>query len=277
MTLVIPCYNEAERLDVAAFASLAASRPGLRLVFVDDGSTDRTFAMLEELRAFLRSDVEIVRQEGNSGKAEAVRCGLLHAIASGSGVVGFADADLATPPDELLRMMRDMDARPVAVLLGARVRLLGTRIERRAVRHYLGRIFATLASLALRIPVYDTQCGAKLFLATPALGAALARPFRSRWIFDVELLDRLLRGSAGVERVTQEQMRELPLARWRDVSGSTLRVGSMLRAGLQLLVLVLRSRLGALARGSSAPLPEARTAAVRTLDAASATPEIDPP
>ena len=246
VALVVPCFNEAARLEVAAFASLSAARPGLRIVFVDDGSSDRTPVILAQLRAVARGEIEIIRLERNAGKAEAVRRGLAAAIASGAEVVGFTDADLATPPEELLRMMRDMDARPVPVLLGARVRLLGTRIERRASRHYLGRLFATLASVALRIPIYDSQCGAKLFLPTPALEAALTRPFRSRWIFDVELLDRLLRGGDGVEPVPQADMRELPLATWRDVSGSTLRLGSMLRAGFQLLALVLRSRLGPL-------------------------------
>jgi dolichyl-phosphate beta-glucosyltransferase len=255
VALVVPCYNEAARLDVAAFAALAGARSSLRLVFVDDGSSDRTAAVLEQLRAVARGDIRIVRHERNAGKAEAVRRGLLAAAESGAEVVGFADADLATPPEELLRMMRDMDARPVPVLLAARVRLLGSRVERHAARHYLGRLFATVASLVLGIPVYDTQCGAKLFLASPALDAALARPFRSRWIFDVELLDRLLRGAPGVAPLASEQMRELPLATWRDVPGSTLRPRAMLRAGLQLLALLVRSRLRRLLGRGPAPSP----------------------
>ncbi len=246
VALVIPCFNEAARLDVAAFAAFAIARPRLRLIFVDDGSSDRTPEVLQKLRAVTRGTIDVIRQERNSGKAEAVRCGLRSALESDAEVVGFADADLATPAEELLRMMRDMDARPVAVLLGARIRLLGSRVERRTSRHYLGRIFATVASIALGINVYDTQCGAKLFLRSPALAAALSRPFASRWIFDVELLDRLLRGERGAEPLSPELMREFPLATWLDVSGSTLRLRSMLRAGLQLLVLAARRRIGAL-------------------------------
>jgi glycosyltransferase involved in cell wall biosynthesis len=240
VALVIPCFNEASRLDARAFAALSSARSGLRLLFVDDGSTDGTAALLEDLRRERPGAVETIRLERNSGKAEAVRRGLLAAVASGAEVVGYTDADLATPPGELLRMMAELDERPVAALLGSRVRLLGTRIQRRAARHYLGRIFATIASVTLGIGVYDTQCGAKLFLRGPVLQAALSRPFRSRWIFDVELLDRLLRGS-GAERVAPEDMREFPLQAWQDVGGSTLRPGSMLRAGLQLLGFAARA------------------------------------
>jgi glycosyltransferase involved in cell wall biosynthesis len=240
IALVIPCYEEAARLDVAAFAALARGRRNLRLVLVDDGSADRTPELLERIRAEQPGAVEVLRLARTGGKAEAVRRGLEAALAGGARMVGYADADLATPPSELLRMIDEMEARPVPVLLGARVRLLGTRIERRPMRHYLGRVFATLASLTLGIPVYDTQCGAKLFLATEALRQAIATPFRSRWIFDVELLDRLL--CAEVAPLSVVDLRELPLLEWRDVAGSSLRAGAMVRAGLQLLALALRSR-----------------------------------
>jgi glycosyltransferase involved in cell wall biosynthesis len=242
VTLVIPCFNEAARLDGAAFLELRAARPSLRLVFVDDGSSDGTGAMLDGLAASAAPGaVTVVRLGENQGKAEAVRRGLLSALDAGAGLVGYADADLATPPAELLRLVDDMIAAPVAVLLGARVRLLGTAIERRAARHYLGRIFATLASVALGVPVYDTQCGAKLFRRSELLRAALATPFRSRWGFDVELLERLLVGVGGLPPVTAAEMRELPLRAWRDVRGSKMGPTAMVRAGLQLLGLLLRS------------------------------------
>ena len=244
VTLVVPCYNEAGRLDRAELLRLARARDGLSVLLVDDGSTDATAAVLEELRRAEPSRISVVRLARNGGKAEAVREGLGAAMADGAAIVGYADADLSTPVDELVRLVDAAAASPRDAVLGSRVRLLGRRIERRAHRHYLGRVFATFASLALRLPVYDTQCGAKLFRATPALAAALASPFRTRWIFDVELLARLRTGGPGAPPLDEDAIEEVPLRAWRDVGGSKLRPGAMLLAGVQLLALAVRMRLG---------------------------------
>ena len=123
--------------------------------------------------------------------------------------------------DDLLAAL----ARPgVQVAIGARIGMLGYDIERSAVRHYLGRVFATAASLILRARVYDTQCGAKLFRAGPALADALATPFLSRWAFDVEFLGRLLIGTPAVPPLPLNAIVEVPLPVWHDVKGSKLRL-----------------------------------------------------
>jgi hypothetical protein len=127
------------------------------------------------------------------------------------------------------------DEPEVQVAFGARVALLGRHIERRAGRHYAGRVFATVASLALQLPVYDTQCGAKALRATDALRAALAQPFLSSWIFDVELFGRLLRGTSSTSPVPASAFVEVPLHEWRDVGGSKLTVSAMARAGADLV------------------------------------------
>ena len=99
---------------------------------------------------------------------------------------------------------------------------LGADIERPTVRHYGGRVFGTAASLALRMTVYDTQCGAKVFRVSDTLRAALATPFQSRWAFDVELLDRLRWSSDGSTALHPDQFLEVPLQSWRHVEGSKL-------------------------------------------------------
>jgi glycosyltransferase involved in cell wall biosynthesis len=228
LAIVMPCYNEAARFDVEAIARLAMRVE--RLVLVDDGSTDATRAVLAGLAA--RFDrVEVVSLPRNGGKAEAVRAGLRHAVGGGATTVGYYDADLATPVDELLRLVEVLAERPdVDVLMASRVGLLGHAIERRTSRHYFGRLYATAASLAIGIPVYDTQCGAKLFRVSPAFTAAIERRFPDRWSFDVELLARLLHPDADVEPIGADQFLEVPLRAWCDVDGSKVRVSAGLRA-----------------------------------------------
>jgi glycosyltransferase involved in cell wall biosynthesis len=239
---VVPCFNEAERLDQAAFVALVHDSAPASLVLVDDGSSDETLAVLRALGKRAGASTEIVALPKNRGKAEAVRQGLRRALDGQAEIVGYIDADLATPPGELARLAALVRNGHYDLLMGSRVQLLGRTIERSHLRHYLGRVFATAASLSLRLPVYDTQCGAKLFRRTPALSAALAQPFISRWAFDVELIARLLHPPTGMDPIAVEHIREEPLLAWADVPGSKLKTVAALRSGIDLLRLGLRFR-----------------------------------
>ncbi|MGH7284548.1 MAG: glycosyltransferase, partial [Polyangiaceae bacterium] len=231
VTFVVPCYNEEKRIDEPRFAELAR---GAHLIFVDDGSKDGTRAVLDAFARRTGDRVEVISLEKNSGKAEAVRRGMLMAAERGDRIVGFADADLATPPREILRIGKTIDEQKVAVVLGARVALIGKRIERNPARHYLGRVFATIATKVIRAPFYDTQCGAKAFLNTPSLRAALAEPFLTRWIFDLEILGRLLVGDATAPAVPLSDFYELPLEEWVDVRGSKIGLDMAARVWIDL-------------------------------------------
>ena len=236
IVIVVPCYNEALRLDERDFAALLA-HPEVQLSFVDDGSTDGTADLLLALAARYREKIHTLQLSQNRGKAEAVRRGMLDALASGAQVVGYMDADASTPASEVLRLLDALERPHAEVVLGARVQLLGSDVRRHRWRHYLGRIFASAASVVLELAVYDTQCGAKVFRDTPTLRHALASPFHSRWVFDVELLGRLLLGGPGVPSLGPEAFVEVPLHEWRDVPGSKLKPTSMLRSGIELLAI----------------------------------------
>ena len=87
-------------------------------------------------------------------------------------------------------------------------------------------------SLVLGLRVYDTQCGAKMFRVTPDLRPIFGEPFRSRWIFDVEILARLIAARRGDDSARLENyIYELPLMEWRDVHGSKLRGSDFAAAG----------------------------------------------
>lgn len=234
--IVIPCFNEAERLVAADIAALAEC-PNRRVVLVDDGSTDSTLDVLRSLAAE-HSRVEVLALPTNVGKAEAVRLGLHHATRTDAKIVAFCDADMATPAAELLRLDDLARSRPqLQVILASRVALLGHQVERSILRHYLGRLFATASSVVLQTRVYDTQCGAKFFRNSAMLRAALAEPFHSRWSFDVELLGRLLGGGHGQPPVTADEILEVPLRVWTDVLGSKLTPLTSVRSGLELFVI----------------------------------------
>jgi glycosyltransferase involved in cell wall biosynthesis len=228
--VVIPCHNEANRLATERFLSFARQSE-TQLLFVDDGSTDATHQILGAMAGAAPDRISAIRLASQSGKGGAVRAGLRTAIAAGADVVAYLDADLSTPLEELARLLAARRETDADAVLGSRVGLLGHDVQRSPARHYLGRIFATAASSVLGLQIYDTQCGAKVFRVCPALEQALAPPFRTRWVFDVELIARLQRADAGIRLV------EVPLQQWRDVGGSKLTVWDMFLAARDLLML----------------------------------------
>lgn len=238
VAVVVPCFNEERRLDVPAFAAAKLEGHDLELVFVDDGSTDATLAVLERIRRQRPAHTQVVELRPNAGKAEAVRRGVLDALSRSPDAVGFWDADLATPLAEVPAFVEILEHRPeIDVVIGSRVKLMGRVIERRPWRHYLGRLFATAASVALDLPVYDTQCGAKLFRATPAIHRVFEAPFRARWVFDVELIARFLALHAEDPDRGARCIYELPLRQWVDVHGSKLKTGDFVKAVVDLAMI----------------------------------------
>ena len=227
--LVVPCYNEETRFPAAEFDRFLRTDTSTFFVLVNDGSTDGTLRVLTELAAVWPDRVRVIDQQPNQGKAQAVRTGMRSALGDPRfEFSGYFDADLATPLDAVPEFVEILDDHPpIDIVMGARVALLGRNIERQWLRHYAGRIFATAASVTLELPVYDTQCGAKVFRNGRGLEALFEDRFSSRWIFDVEIFARYLqsqqwRGADGLY--------ELPLKQWIDVGESKVRPIDFVRA-----------------------------------------------
>jgi dolichyl-phosphate beta-glucosyltransferase len=236
--VVVPCYNEARRLNVNAFRDFIRKSPQVTFVMVNDGSTDATADVLRSLQVGLEDRVDVVALQRNSGKAEAVRIGLLHALDRHSvDAVGFWDADLATPLPAIYDLLAILDRFPaIEWVFGARVNLLGRHIERHTSRHYLGRVFATVVSTLLRLTIYDTQCGAKLFRPSAELRRILDQPFGSRWVFDVEMIARLVQFHPD-RSLVRSMIYEFPLYEWRDIAGSKVRPKDFVRAVLDVFAI----------------------------------------
>ena len=229
LILVIPCYNEEQRLPVDELRAFELPGATVELFLVNDGSRDGTLRLIESLQREDPARFSVLNLERNSGKAEAVRRGILAAIDRKPDLVGFWDADLATPLRELTDFLQVFTRRPeIEMVFAARVRLLGRSISRNPRRHYVGRVGATLISSSLGLAVYDTQCGAKLFRVSDPMRELFTEPFLSRWIFDVEIIARFVRqrGRDAAARAIYE----LPIRTWHDVKGSKVRSTDFLRA-----------------------------------------------
>lgn len=234
--IIIPCYNEANRLDCPEFLRFTRENEHISFIMVNDGSTDGTADLLNELCRQNPKQLFVVNCTENKGKAEAVRIGFQEAFKRDFNIIGYWDADLATPLYEINNLGHYLESLNKNMAFASRVRLLSRKIARNPYRHYLGRIFATLASIVLRLTIYDTQCGAKLFRNTSDLRAVFSKAFMVNWIFDIEIIARFillkkLNNSGSIE----DEAIEYPLLEWQDIPGSKLRMADFLKAIIELL------------------------------------------
>jgi len=231
--IVIPCYNEAERLPQDDYIYFYEQNENIYFYFVNDGSTDTTKAVLFSLQN-QRERIKIIDLERNRGKADAVRTGILEALKWRTfDMIGYFDADLATPLEEVFLLANAMSEDPdYLVSFGSRIKRLGSTIERNPARHYFGRIFSTVASIILKIPVYDTQCGAKLF-RPGNIKEIFQAPFLSTWLFDIEIFARFITALGRDEAL--EKMIEVPLTQWIERGSSKVSWGYLFKIPFELL------------------------------------------
>lgn len=225
IAIVIPCYNEEKRLNPDAFKDELRKNSNLTFLFVNDGSKDKTLDVIQKICDADPSKALVLSLDKNSGKGEAVRRGMLYLSAKGEyNLIGFWDADLAVPLPEILDFADVFKKNPnVLVVIGSRVHLAGRLIEHVNLRHYVGRLFATIMCHTFDFIIYDTQCGAKLF-DKRVVSQVVQESFNSRWIFDVELIVRISRLpflKNNKNWLSHESwLYEMPVKEWRDVSGT---------------------------------------------------------
>jgi len=236
-SVVIPCYNEAARIDIEKFLSFARENNNIRLVFVDDGSTDATIDKLFTAMSALPSQVDVLMMKQNGGKAEAVRQGLKFCCERGDKYVAFLDADLATPLDAILDFTSVAERIPeIDVVFGSRCGGMGRRVYRKIYRKIISLVCAFMGRLATGLPIRDTQCGAKLFRNTDQFARSLAEPFEAGWLFDVELFLRI----SEPGKSQKGKFYEFPVVQWTEIPGSKIKPTDILKSGFKMTELIVK-------------------------------------
>ncbi|MBU2996681.1 response regulator [Cellulophaga baltica] len=218
--VVIPCYNEEDRLSGKEFKDFVHSNLGYHLCFVNDGSTDNTLKVLEELSVGNENKISVYNCEKNGGKAEAVRQGVLHLAKDPQlDFIGYLDADLSTDFRDFDDLVKTIEKSDFKIVSGSRMARMGADITKESARAIISKTINLIIRTILKMPFNDTQCGAKIMdkeIATLVFN----KSFITRWLFDVEIFMRM-RKHYGKDKVIQ-LICEQPLKRWIHADGSKL-------------------------------------------------------
>jgi len=219
--MIVPCYNEEFRFPLGYWAEIIEKTEAIWF-FVDDGSTDGTLNILNEL---VSQKVFTVSLSANSGKSEAIRKGFLEALNRTEfdiATIGYIDCDGAFSLEDIesfLELARTDEQ--YAMLWSSRVCLAGSHIERSSLRHYIGRVISTFLWTGSPSKIYDTQAGLKIFRNKSFLPALLEEEFKTKWFVDLEMYIRWLTFENNHSIV-----REVPVKYWKEVGGSKIRIST---------------------------------------------------
>jgi dolichyl-phosphate beta-glucosyltransferase len=216
VSIIIPCFNEERRLQKEPLLQLLHSGADIALILINDGSTDNTHLLLEEIKQANQQAVTVISYSHNQGKAYAVFKGMEYALYNNnSAFIGYLDGDLSTSIDEFLNLVETASRQQADYAFGSRIKMLNHTIYRSVFRHICGRIITTIIDLRYQLSIYDTQCGAKVF--TPDVVKILTRtPFKTRWLFDVEIFLRIREAEIAIKGL------EVPLRKWTHYGNSKI-------------------------------------------------------
>ncbi len=240
--IIVPCYNEEKRFAYKEFKTFAQNHPEVLLCLVNDGSKDRTLAVLRGVQTESPSNIVVFDMPQNGGKSEAVRQGMLFVHKNyDSKLIGFLDADLATHPDEWLLMAKYKEAYPkFGAIVGSRIQRLGAEINRDDSRSLASKVIKKMIKSILKANFQDTQCGAKIFQRN-LVPFLFKNNFQTPWLFDVEIFLRLQEKFG--KTTLQKGVLEYPLLQWSEIGDSRLKFKDTIKIPLQLLGLYYHYQL----------------------------------
>lgn len=218
--VVIPCYNEEERLSSKEFLDFVDSNLGYHLCFVNDGSKDNTLEVLNELQKGREANISVYDCAKNGGKAEAVRQGILHLAKDPQlDYLGYLDADLSTDFRDFDDLVKTIETSDFKIVSGSRMTRMGANIAKESARAIISKTINLIIRTILGMSFNDTQCGAKI-MDKDIAKHMFKDKFITRWIFDVEIFMRM-RKHYGKEKAIS-YICEQPLKRWLHADGSKL-------------------------------------------------------
>ncbi|MEJ6791808.1 MAG: glycosyltransferase [Lacinutrix sp.] len=236
--IIIPCFNEANRLNIEAYKTFQKQNNTFDLLFVNDGSTDNTLTVINNLRDNT-PNTSVLNFERNIGKAEAIRQAVFF-LEEKYNYIGYLDADLSTSLSEISRLLDIAKTKNKSIILGSRVKVLVASIKRKVYRHFFGRVVATFIDrLVLKLEIYDTQCGAKI-IESKLASVIFKDTFKTKWLFDVELLARIKK-EYGIA-YCKNNILEVPLQQWHDTEDTRISFIDFLKTPLSLLKLYVHYR-----------------------------------
>ena len=225
--VVIPCYNEEERLLSKEFTDYINKNSGYHLCFVNDGSKDQTLKILKELQKGREEFITVYHCKENGGKAEAVRLGMLHMAAKEDlDYLGFLDADLSTDLADFDDLVKTIAHSEFKIVSGSRISRMGANITKESARMIISLTINFIIRKILSMDFKDTQCGAKIF-HKDVINIAFKKKFVTKWIFDVEIFKRVTQ-YYGLKK-TKKILCEQPLKRWIHADGSKLSIKDSLK------------------------------------------------
>ena len=192
LNIIIPCYNESMRLPVNKYLNFLKLNKKVKIVFINDGSTDNTKNLMNKLFNKFPKQIKILSYKENKGKGNAVREGFLYVVSQNR----------------------------IKFVFGSRIRKSNNFIKRKFHRYVIGRTIASFISSILGVSIYDTQCGCKI-IDCELVKLSFEKAFLSRWLFDVEIFLRLI-NFYGRDKFL-EISKEVPLKSWIDTEDSRVK------------------------------------------------------
>jgi len=234
VSIIMPAYNEEKRIGdtlraYSDYFSIVKKKDGLdyEILVVVNNTTDKTEEIIRNISKSDKRISYITRVKG--GKGYAIIEGFREALNGKNDLIGFVDADLATPPEAFHALVRNIGNHGGAIAsrwMGGSI----IRTKQTLRRRVMSIGFNALVRSILLMPYKDTQCGAKLF-RKEVIDSIIGEIGITNWAFDVDLIYKT--------RKKGFRLKEIPTI-WEDKKDSKLNIT---RVPFEMFFGLLRVRL----------------------------------